>query len=320
MRKIDLRQSLGLLWEIDRRRPDDEAICDVPVGLSVVRVRFHSAGPIPGCAGRFRPFRGCWLRPDVATIICIAYVRAKAHPATMKTLLLGLSLALALSTAGFAQSVNGNIKATFQTSYIALLGPFATSTGGTGPITSPWTTILEQDLKTANNWDLVIVPSFEVGLLTSTSVSSKNMITDVTTASASVKVRVLIDGVQAAPGEITYGKRTQTLSATLEGAIAACLSIVTNASGALTIVLDPTCVSPETIGLLEDTVSANSFTFVAPNQPVGVHRIQIQAQIAVMGNAQNGTFTAAALLNKGTMTVESSRTLKTSPQPYVLGN
>ncbi len=236
-----------------------------------------------------------------------------------KTIIAALALSLA-ALCGWAQSINGNVKATFQTSYLALLGPFTTATGGTGPITTPWTTVLEQDLKTANNWDLVIVPSFEVGLLTSTSVSSKNMVQDVTTASASVKVRVLIDGVQAAPGEITYGKRSSALSATLEGALTGCMSVVTNASGALTIVVDPMCVSPETIGLLEDTLSANSFTFVAPNQPTGVHRIQIQAQIAAMGNAQNGTFTATALLNKGTMTVESSRTLKTSPQPYVLGN
>ncbi len=237
----------------------------------------------------------------------------------MKTLITAIAC-LGLAVASLGQSVNGNVKATFQTSYLALLGPFTTATGGTGPITTPWTTVLEQDLKTANNWDLVIVPSFEVGLLTSTSVSSKNMVVDVTTASASVKIRALVDGVEAAPGEVTYGKRTSTLSATLEGALTGCMSIVTNTSGALTIVVDTACVSPETIGFLEDTLSANSFTFVAPNQGTGVHRIQIQAQVEVMGNAQNGKFTAAALLNKGTLTVESSRTLKTSPQPYVLGN
>jgi len=65
------------------------------------------------------------------------------------------------------------------------------------------------------------------------------------------------------PGEIVYGKRTQQLSATLEGAIAGCLSIVTNGAGGLQIVLDTNCVLPEVVGLLQDTVTANSFVFAA---------------------------------------------------------
>ena len=227
-------------------------------------------------------------------------------------------LGACIHTDSNAQSINANAKATFQTSYTALLGPFTTSTGGTGPITTPWATVLEQSIKTANSWDLVVVPSFEVGLLTSTSVSSKNMITDTTTASASVKVRVLVDGKEIAPGEVVYGKRTQTLSAQLEGAIANCLSVITNTYGSLVISLDTNCVAPETISLLQDSMSANSFTFAAPNQSTGVHLIQVQAQISAVGNNQNGNFGAAALLGKGTLTVESSRTVKAGSQ-LVLG-
>ncbi len=237
----------------------------------------------------------------------------------MKTLLSLFALIGALCLSAGAQSINGNAKATFQTSYTALLGPLSASTGGNGTIASAWSTVLETQLKTPSQWDLVIVPSFEVGLATSTTVSSKNMVTDQSTATAAVKVRVLVDGVVAAPGEVTYGKRTQQLSATLEGAIAGCLSIITNASGSQIITLDPACVTPETISLMQDTASANSFTFAVPAIGTGVHTIQVQAQIAALGDNQNGSFGARAWLGKGTMTVESSRLIKNNPTPYVLG-
>ena len=100
--------------------------------------------------------------------------------------------------------------------------------------------------------DLLISAGFEVGLYTATTVSSKLMVTDTSTATASVKVRALVDGVEAAPGAVVYGKRTQQLSATLEGAIAGCLSIITNAAGNPQIVLDINCVLPEIIALIQD--------------------------------------------------------------------
>ena len=236
----------------------------------------------------------------------------------MKTkTLVNIVLLLATLVAN-GQQVNGNLKATFQTSYLALLGPFSASTGTQDSIQSDWKTVLEQQIKTANNWDLVITPAFEVGLYTMTTVSSKNMVTDTSTATAAVEVRVTIDGAVAAPGQVVYNKRTQQLSAQLEGAIANCLGIVTNATGDLTITLNTNCVTPEVIGLVQDTMSANSFIFAAPNLPTGVHTVQVQARITAMGDNQNGTFTAIGLLGKGTMAVESNRTLKQSPVLYEL--
>jgi hypothetical protein len=228
------------------------------------------------------------------------------------------ALAAAAPMAGHADSTNASAKVTLQTSYLNVMGPVSSSTGGSGPITTDWQTVLEQNIKMANNHDLLITAGFEVGLYTQTTVSSKNMVTDTSTATASVKVRALVDGAEAAPGEVVYGKRTQQLSATLEGAIANCLSIITNSAGSLQIVLDTNCVLPEVIGLLQDTVSANSFTFGAPNLSSGYHNVKIQAQIAAMGDNQTGTFTATALLGKGTMTADSVRLAKDPPYGYVL--
>ena len=170
----------------------------------------------------------------------------------------------------------------------------------------------------ANNHDLLLSAAFEVGLYTATTVSSKNMVTDTATATASVKVRALVDGTEASPGQVVYGKRTQQLTATLEGAIANCLSIITNSAGSLQIILDTNCVQPEVVGLIQDTVSANSFNFGALNLSSGYHNVKIQAQISAMGDNQNGTFSATALLGKGTMTAESVRLAKDPPFGYII--
>src|SRR5215467_3025209 len=117
------------------------------------------------------------------------------------TLLAAAALALAGSLACYADSTNASAKVTLQSSYLNVLGPVTNSTAGAGPITTPWQTVLEQEIKTANNHDLLITAAFEVGLYTATTVSSKNMVTDTATATASVKVRAMVDGVEAAPGQ-----------------------------------------------------------------------------------------------------------------------
>src|SRR5438874_3388489 len=211
----------------------------------------------------------------------------------------------------YADSTNASAKVTIQTSYLNAIGPV------TNTVTD-WQTVLEQNLKTANNHDLLMNAGFEVGLYTSTTVSSKLLTTDTSTATASVKVRALVDGVTASPGEVVFGKRTQTLTATLEGAIAGCLSIVTNSAGNPQIVLNTNCVQSEIIGLIQDTVNANSFTFAAPNLASGIHNIKIQAKLDFQGSAQNGTFTAAALLGKGTLTIDSVRLAKDPSYPYII--
>lgn len=231
---------------------------------------------------------------------------------------MAFALVLAAPLCSLAQSTNASAKVTIQTSYLNVLGPITNSTAATD-ISSGWQTVLEQNIKMANNHDLLINAAFEVGLFTSTTVSSKNMVTDTSTATSSVKVRALVDGVAASPGEVVYGKRTQQLSATLEGAIAGCLSIITNSAGNPQIVLDTNCVLPEVIGLIQDTMSANSFTFGAINLSSGFHNIQIQAMIDAQGDHQSGTFTAAALVGKGTFTAESVRLAIDPPYPYVIG-
>ena len=193
-------------------------------------------------------------------------------------------------------------KVTAKTSRVTLL-PETTGTG-------EWQTVLANNIKTPNQKDLFIGVSLEVGLFTQTLVRSKNMMKDTSVAEAVVQVRVLVDDRQAEPGEVVFGRRTQTLSATLEGAIAGCLTIVTNVDGSLSIIVDPECVTPEIIELILKSMDAASFNFVAPDVPVGIHTISVQARISSSGSAQTGSFSATGTVGKGSMTVESVRLIK----------
>jgi len=213
--------------------------------------------------------------------------------------MLALSLA---AVSGYAQS-QPSAKATAKVSNLTLVDWTTASTTG-------WQTLLENTIKTANMKDLFISASFEVGLYTDTLVKSKNMVTDTSTADAAVRVRVLLDGnvvKPVEPGEVTYGRRKQTLSATLEGAIGTCL--VFNPTNG-TVSVDESCVQPEIIQLILETMDAASFNFVAADVPQGVHTISVQAAIENSTTAQLGSATAKALVGKGAVTIESVRLIK----------
>src|SRR5213593_3374906 len=213
---------------------------------------------------------------------------------------LALALPLVMGTA--AAQNQPSAKVTAKTANLTLL-PKTTGTGD-------WQTLLSNTIKTANQKDLFISASFEVGLFTQTLVSSKNMHKDTSTAEANVQVRVLLDGQVVEPGQVVYGRRSQTLSATLEGAIAGCLTLTTNLDGSVSIVVDPNCVTAETIELILDSMDAASFSFVAVDVPQGVHQISVQARIDTTGSAQSGSWSALGTVGKGTMTVESVRLIK----------
>jgi len=232
-------------------------------------------------------------------------MNAKNSKLIVGMLALSLALPLALTT-GQAQS-GPSAKVTAKTSALNLIDP---GIDGQGIAALDWTTLLSNTIKTANQKDLFIGVSLEVGLYTQTLVKSKNLVSDTSTAHSSVEIRVLVDGKAAEPGSVVYGRRTQTLTATLEGAIASCLTIVTNANGSLSIVLDPACVTPEEIELILDTMDAATFNFVAVDVPQGLHDISVQARIIAGTEVQTGSASATATVGKGTLTVESVRLIK----------
>jgi len=207
-------------------------------------------------------------------------------------------------SAGGATPTGGqpSAKFAFSTSELALIDQTSSTNG--------WVTILSAPLKTPAAKEVFVSASLEAGLYTQTLVRSKNNKKDTSTASVAIQVQALIDGNPMPPGTVTYAARTQTLSATLEGAIAGCLSVVTNPDGTTTIVLDQNCVTPEEIELILTTLNAASFNFVASNVPVGTHMLSLQARITSTTSVDTGTASAKALVGKGTLIAEVVRAVK----------
>ncbi|HXG64255.1 MAG TPA: hypothetical protein VNO70_04050 [Blastocatellia bacterium] len=221
-----------------------------------------------------------------------------------------LTISLAYSSLPFgrsaAQSGTPASKAAVQTGNIAVmqgqLGP--------GNTTTPWQTILETIIKTSQQKDLFIDVSMEVGLYTRTLARSKNGDADGSSSTAGVEVRVLVDGAPAQPGDVVFGRRTQTLTATFQGIIEGCLSVDPN-TGA--VIIDPECVTPEELELILDTMNANAFSFVLDDVGTGVHTVEVQARINLAGaltGTQLGETEAKATIGKGTVAVQEVRLVK----------
>jgi hypothetical protein len=166
-----------------------------------------------------------------------------------------------------------------------------------------WDTILSNTIKTPNQKDLFIDVSLESGLVTRTAAQSHGGHKDTSVASAEVRVRVLIDGHVAYPGEVIFAGRTQELSATLDGLISSCFIVDENGN----VVLDEDCVEPEEIELILSTMSANAFNFVYPDCGTGVHTFEVQARVETSTDVQEGEAEAFAMIGRGSCTVEEVR-------------
>ena len=176
----------------------------------------------------------------------------------------------------------------------------------------PYTTIFTQDIRTPNNWDLFIDVSLECGLTTNTKVISKQLAKAVAEATAVVKVRVLVDGVPAEPGEIIFARRHQTLIAEFAGDISG--AIIVNPD--LSVTIDPELIEAETLQLILDTMAAHSFNFIAADVTVGDHTIVVQAELSYIESTTGtelpaeATAAADAYLGNGSVTIEEVRMIK----------
>jgi hypothetical protein len=243
------------------------------------------------------------------------------------TSIVGLALLVAVPMAS-AQSQPA-AKATAAVTELVALQTVKT-TDLEGAVSGPWTTILSQQIKMANQKDLFITPALECGNYTDTTVRSKDAVIDSSTALSAVRVRVVIDpatlaagagpgssgsyalpenglAFEGSPGSgvdgagVTYCSRLQTLSATLQG-ILSCPAGAAIPTGCTT--------SPEEITILLNTLTANAFNFVAPDLTSGVHVVEVQALGVVDAKAISGAAKAQAFAGAGAVTIEAVRMLK----------
>ncbi|MGA1840777.1 MAG: hypothetical protein ACMUIU_09150 [bacterium] len=188
-----------------------------------------------------------------------------------------------------------------------------------------WVKIMENNIKTANAKDLFVDVSLECGLTTDTYVSSKVLDRAKAVAEAVVYVKVEMDGVPILPGMmadpngppapekegVTFERREQTLIAHFAGDLTGCIDPNTG----YIVIDDPNCIAPEDLQLILDTMSANSFNFIAPDVPVGSHTLSVYAQVVVVTSTETEVYATAeawahAYIGKGSVTVEEVRMIK----------
>lgn len=239
-------------------------------------------------------------------------------PSKTASIVVGLVAGL-VSLSASAQSLP-SAKATFAYSSLTVLPPCnnTDAAGCAGNGSNGWTSILKQQLKTANQKDLFINASLQCGIVTDTTVKSMNGTLDTAEARATIRVKVKITGptgavsyAQPSTGQdatntagdgIVFCDRVQTLKARFSG-----LNCTADATGAVT------CANPEELQLILKTLNANAFNFVAPNLGSGVSTIEVLARSSASTSATgaNGSLgNANAFVGAGSVAIEEVRMIK----------
>lgn len=229
--------------------------------------------------------------------------------ASIVSLVFVLALVLGFTNA-YAQP---SAKATAQCTGISLTNRVMANAEADG-----WSPVFTTIVKTSEKKDLFVDVSLECGLTTNTKVVSRQLEKALATAEASVMVKVLVDGIAADPGEVTFAKRIQTLIAEFAGDISGAIVVDPETH---VVSIDETLVEPETLQLILETMSANSFNFIAPDVSVGEHTVDVWAKVSYDGTvdaacdpadpyATCADAAATAYLGKGSVTVESVRMVK----------
>ena len=244
-------------------------------------------------------------------------IRTKAiGAAALLALIAALVVALLLSSNPASAASDTSLpaaKATIAINELVDLSQTASAPGNGGPNTTGWQDVMSTQIKTSNQKDLLFDAAFQCGLVTDTTVSSKNGTLSTSTARGTIAVRVLVDGVPAEPDHsidgnkdtaegVVYCDRSQTLSARFSG-----LNCTADATaGAVT------CADNETLQLILRTLNANAFNFAMKDVSSGVHTITVQAKAdaaaSILDDASGGALTGAeAFIGAGSLNVESVR-------------
>lgn len=244
---------------------------------------------------------------------------------TLKTafaLVVGLG-ALAFGGTAAAQSGTPSAKATFAYSSLVALPACNTLSGTCGNADTDWHPILRQQIKMANQKDLFFGASLQCGIVTDTTVKSRDTGTnsyDTAEARGTIRVRIKVtpagggapiyampssglDATAQQTSGVVFCDRVQTLKARFAG-----LNCTANADTGVV-----TCTDPEELQLILKTLNANAFNFVAPNLSSGVYNIEVQARSSVASSTggTNGSLASAnAFIGAGSVAVESVRMIK----------
>ncbi len=183
-----------------------------------------------------------------------------------------------------------------------------------------WIPIMHAYIKAPNDKGFSAIVSLQSAICTFTEVKSKGGAKDTAQATGRISVRVKFTDMEtndegyAEPSEgddpnngVTYSYRLQRLSATFQGLIEGCIDSEGN--------VDETCLEPEVVSLLLETLTANSFNFYYGPTNSGVYKIEVQARAqssADLFDTQQGSAKGEAYVGLGSMSLETVRLIHDS--------
>lgn len=171
-----------------------------------------------------------------------------------------------------------------------------------------FTTILEGHIQTSQGEDVVFDVSLVCGLTTDTLVKSKGGKEDTSTAKAGVEIQVLVDGVAAEPGIVTFCSRKQTQMAKFGGIMKSC----TDADGDGTTTFAECGWTDEQLQLILKTQSANAFNFFTLNLDQGVYHVEVKARTYEHTTSPAGSSFATATIGKATVAIDEVKFVKSA--------
>jgi hypothetical protein len=208
----------------------------------------------------------------------------------------------------------------------------ALSANSGGTTDTLWQDVLTTHIKTPNGKELAIGASLQCGLITDTTVRSKNGDLDSSASRGKIAVRIQItqpDGstVYAEPDNgadldtdvplngdgVTYCDRYQKLAAKFSGL---------NCTASLTTGV-VTCADPEELQLILKTLTAHHFNFLHANAVPGVQKVVVQARAQagiLLGGTALGAASAEAFVGAGALSVETIRLVKDADGTTDLSN
>jgi hypothetical protein len=155
-----------------------------------------------------------------------------------------------------------------------------------------WVTVIKPiTIKPPNDKDLVMTFSAECGLTTDTTVMSRKLAKASAKAEAMIEIQVLVDGDPVIVGppmtyangmsrtgeSVIFARRSQELIAEFGGGFPDCYDADSG-----TYVITDSCLEKESLQLILDTMSANSFTFIATDLDPVEHDIEVQARLTYL--------------------------------------
>ena len=147
-------------------------------------------------------------------------------------------------------------------------------------------------IKTSEKSDLIISVTAECALTTDVKIKGSGK-EETSTSMAQIKIKVLVDGEEAYPGDVVFAYRQMELK------------------GLLWAPEDFEPIDPEEllelpeqyIEIYEETRTANAFNFIAKNVGSGVHDIQVQVMTDASSDFEGSRI--GAILGKRTLVVEA---------------